>query len=316
MAGRPFPDERRLVVASRHLRSVLLPFPLALLAAVAVPVGVRAQSPTEYDENVRALMSHPAVRTALNVIEETDDRTMAELVALTEIPAPPFQEEERGRAFLGMLEEAGVDSAWVDEVGNVIGLRRGTGNGEVFALAGHLDTVFPPDTDVSVRVRGDTLLVPGIADNTRGLVTVLAVLRAMNEADIRSDADILFIGNVGEEGLGDLRGVKHLFREDGPGIDHYLSIDGTSPTRIVHMGLGSHRYRVTFQGPGGHLWGAFGLANPAHALGRAIQYFQDGADPYHPRSRISDELQRGADRWRNLRERCPIRVLDGGGHAL
>jgi acetylornithine deacetylase/succinyl-diaminopimelate desuccinylase-like protein len=241
---------------------------------------VASQSQQEYEAQIRTLMNHPAVRSALEHIEETDDQTMADLMTLTQIPAPPFMEEERGLAFLEMMQDIGVDSAWVDEVGNVIGLRRGSGSGDVLAIAGHLDTVFPPETDVSIRVSGDTLFAPGIADDTRGLATVLAVLRAMNESNVRTEADILFIGNVGEEGIGDLRGVKHLFRDGGPRIDHFISVDGTGSTGITHMGLGSHRYRVTFLGPGGHSWGAFGLANPAHAMGRAIRYFQDGADPY------------------------------------
>jgi acetylornithine deacetylase/succinyl-diaminopimelate desuccinylase-like protein len=118
------------------------------------------------------------------------------------------------------------------------------------------------------------LFAPGIGDDTRGLATVLAMLRAMNEADVRADADILFIGNVGEEGQGDLRGVKHLFRDGAtPRIDAFISVDGTGHEGITHQGLGSHRYRITFRGPGGHSWGAFGLGNPAHALGRAIHYF-------------------------------------------
>lgn len=250
-----------------------------LLLAFFAQTTLSAQS-QDYDARIAALMNHPAVRSAMEHIEETDEQTMADLRTLTQIPAPPFQEEERGRAFLAMLQEIGVDSAWVDEVGNVIGLRRGTGNGEVLALAGHLDTVFPPETDVSIRESGDTLFAPGIADDTRGLATVLAVLRAMNEADLRTEGDVLFIGNVGEEGLGDLRGVKHLFRDGGPRIDAFISVDGTGASGITHMGLGSHRYKVTFVGPGGHSWGAFGLANPAHAMGRAIGYFQDGADPY------------------------------------
>jgi tripeptide aminopeptidase len=250
---------------------------LLLAVALAAPAAAQAQ---DYDAQIGQLMSHPAVRSALEHVEQTDDQTMADLRTLTQIPAPPFQEEERGLAFLEMLQEIGVDSAWVDEVGNVIGLRRGTGSGEVLALAGHLDTVFPPETDVTIRESGDTLFAPGIADDTRGLATVLAVLRAMNEADVRTEGDVLFIGNVGEEGLGDLRGVKHLFREGGPRIDTFISVDGTGASGITHMGLGSHRYRITYLGPGGHSWGAFGLANPMHALGRAIRYFQDGADPY------------------------------------
>jgi tripeptide aminopeptidase len=258
-----------------------LPLIVTVLAMGAIlPIPLAAQTQAEYDAQIRALMSHPAVQSALEHIEETDDQTMADLMALTQIPAPPFMEGERGRAFLDMMREIGVDSAWVDDVGNVIGVRRGSGSGQVLAIAGHLDTVFPPETDVSIRASGDTLFAPGIADDTRGLATVLAVLRAMNDGNVQTEADVLFIGNVGEEGIGDLRGVKHLFREGGPRIDHFISVDGTGSTGITHMGLGSHRYRVTFRGPGGHSWGAFGLANPAHAMGQAIAYFQNGADPY------------------------------------
>jgi acetylornithine deacetylase/succinyl-diaminopimelate desuccinylase-like protein len=116
-----------------------------------------------------------------------------------------------------------------------------------------------------------------IGDDTRGLIVVLTVLRAMNEAEVKTESDILFIGTVGEEGLSDLRGVKHLFREGGPRIDSWIAVDGGGAGRIVHQGLGSHRYRVTFKGPGGHSWGAFGLGNPAHALARAVHYFDENA---------------------------------------
>ena len=251
-----------------------------LATSSLITTSLAAQTQAEYEAPIRVLMNLSTVRSALEYIETTDDQTMTNQITLTQIPAPPFMEEERGQVFLEMMQDIGVDSVWVDQVGNVIGLRRGSGTGQVLALAGHLDTVFPSGTDVSIRESGDTLFAPGVVDDSRGLAAVLAVLRAMNAANVRTEADVLFIGNVGEEGLGDLRGVKHLFREGGPRIDHFISVDGTSSTGITHMGLGSHRYRVTFKGPGGHSWGAFGLANPAHAMGRAIRYFQDGADPY------------------------------------
>ena len=266
-------------VSSFFLAAFLFSF-RAIATGSLIPISLTAQTQGEYEAQIRTLMNRSAVRSALEHIEATDDQTMTDQVTLTQIPAPPFMEEERGRAFLEILRDIGVDSVWVDQVGNIIGLRRGSGTGQVLALAGHLDTVFPSETDVSIRESGDTLFAPGVSDNTRGLATVVAVLRAMNAANVRTEADVLFIGNVGEEGLGDLRGVKYLFREGGPRIDHFISVDGSSSTRITHMGLGSHRYRVTFKGPGGHSWGAFGLANPAHAMGRAIRYFQDGADPY------------------------------------
>ncbi|MDH5589039.1 MAG: M20/M25/M40 family metallo-hydrolase [Gemmatimonadota bacterium] len=260
-----------------------LPTFRTLAAAVIAGTTIFAVLPSattgqDVDQEIRALAQHPVVRRAVDLLEETDARTISDLVELTQIPAPPFMEDRRGARFLEMLQELGVDSAWVDEVGNVIGLRRGSGSGTVLALTGHLDTVFPEGTDVSVQERGDTLFAPGIGDDTRGLAAVLAVLRVMNEAGVRTDSDILFVGTVGEEGLGDLRGVKHLFRDGGPRIDAFISIDGTGDTGVTHQGLGSHRYRVTVRGPGGHSWGAFGLANPLHALGRAIDYFDTSAD--------------------------------------
>ncbi len=250
---------------------------LAVLAGVAHP-GAAQENPMAAE--IDGLMQDPIVAAALEFVEANDDLTMADLVTLTEIPAPPFMEEVRAAAFLDMMLELGVDTAYIDAEGNVVGRRRGTSGDRVLAVSAHLDTVFPEGTDVNIRMAGDTLYAPGIADDTRGLAALLAILRAMNANDVRTEADILVVGAVGEEGLGDLRGVKHLFAEGGPQVDAFISIDGTSSAGITHRGLGSHRYRVTFKGPGGHSWGAFGLANPAHAMGRAIRYFQDGADSF------------------------------------
>lgn len=251
----------------------------ALVTTATTRLAAQEAEP-RFAEEIAVLSQRAEVVRALELLETDDARTMRDLVELTEIEAPPFMEEARGQAFLERLRALGVDSAWVDEEGNVLALRRGAGEGPVVALTGHLDTVFPEGTDVTVRERGDTLYAPGIADDTRGLATLLAVLRVMNEAEIRTAGDVLFVGTVGEEGLGDLRGVKHLFRDGGPQIDAFLSVDGVSDSRVTHQALGSHRYRVTFEGPGGHSWGAFGLANPAHALGRAMALFDDLATDY------------------------------------
>jgi acetylornithine deacetylase/succinyl-diaminopimelate desuccinylase-like protein len=210
-------------------------------------------------------------------IVSIEPQSRRDLIELTEIPAPPFGEEARAARFAEMLREAGLTDVTIDEVGNAIGRRPGTVGDRVVAYAAHLDTVFPIETDVTVRFDDERMYAPGIGDNTRGLVTVLGVLRAMQHAGIESEADILFIGNVGEEGLGDLRGVKHLFRDGAPKIDTFIAVDGGESDRIVFGGVGSHRYRVTFRGPGGHSWGAYGLANPHHALGRAIQIFDENA---------------------------------------
>jgi len=145
-------------------------------------------------------------------------------------------------------------------------------------LGAHLDTVFPEGTDVTVKIRGDTLFAPGVGDDTRGLMVVLTVLRALEGAAAETDANLIFLGSVGEEGLGDLRGVKHFFGRGEPKVDAFIEIDGNGLASIVSMGLGSTRYRVTFGGDGGHSWGAFGLVNPAHALGKAIGHFSEIAD--------------------------------------
>ena len=258
---------------------------LVLAAAwlgVAVPASgqqARSQVEPEILDQVRAIMEDPRVQEAFRYLEAEDEATMADLLELTGIPAPPFMEEVRGRRFQERLEEIGVDTTWVDEVGNVIGVRRGAGEGTL-VFSGHLDTVFPEGTDVSVRMSGDTLYAPGIADDTRGLATVLAVLRALNAAGIETRQDVWFVGTVGEEGLGDLRGVKRLFADHGDVIDGFVSVDGLGRHSVTNAGLGSYRYRITFQGPGGHSWGAFGLANPMHALGRAIGHFDEAALAY------------------------------------
>lgn len=220
------------------------------------------------------------VRRAMAWIEADNPRARADLIRLTEIPAPPFGEEARAAAFADMLREAGADSVWVDEAGNVLALRRGTVGDRTLVLSGHLDTVFPEGTDVTVTQRGDTLFAPGVGDDTRGLIVVLTVLRALEEHDIETRGNVLFVGTVGEEGLGDLRGVKHLFREGGPRIDAFITVDGGDDAEITNGALGSRRYRVTYEGPGGHSWSAFGGASPIHALGRAITIFDDAAARY------------------------------------
>ena len=250
-----------------------------LLAAVALPVSRAAQA-QEYDDEIRLLAERSAVREAMAAVDALRDRTRAELIALTEIPAPPFQEATRAARYAEILRAAGPDTVWIDDEGNVLARRGGAGGGRTVVLSAHLDTVFPEGTDVTVRVRGDTLFAPGVADDTWGLMVVLTVLRAMEAGDVRTAADVLFVGTVGEEGLGDLRGVKHLFREGGPRIDAFISVDGARHDRIVHQALGSHRYRVTVRGPGGHSWGDFGIANTHHALSAATVHFVEVADLY------------------------------------
>jgi len=272
--------ERVAVLSMRCGQGLILGY----FMLVAYKLDAQSQSQpellAEYREEILDVSRDSRVISALALVEEDVKATRDQLIELTEIPAPPFKEEERAKRFAEMLGEAGVDSLWIDQVGNVLALRKGKSGDRLVALDAHLDTVFPEGTDVKVKVKGDTLFAPGIGDDTRGLAMLLSIVRALNAANVETDADILFIGSVGEEGNGDLRGVKHVFRKGGPGVDAWISIDGGAIGRISNQGLGSYRYKVTFIGPGGHSWGAFGLVNPHHALGTAINYFVEAADAF------------------------------------
>ena len=239
----------------------------------------RGQTP-DYDREMRELASRPAIQKAFQIIVELEPQTEKDLIELTEIPAPPFKEEKRAARYAEMLREAGMPEVEIDGVGNVITRFRGTTGDGTVAVVAHLDTVFPEGTDVTVRREGDRLLAPGIGDDTRGLALMLTVIRAMLGAGVKTRGDILFVASVGEEGLGDLRGVKHLFREGGPKIDQFIAVDGGSTDRVLNKAIGSYRYRITFKGPGGHSWGAFGLGNPAHALSRFIYHFDEDAGEF------------------------------------
>ncbi|MFS4493837.1 M20/M25/M40 family metallo-hydrolase [Maribacter sp. 2308TA10-17] len=261
------------------------PYILSTLIAVVFPFfgGTSQEVPQAdkaYVKEIKKLSSQKQIQNAFAVLDEIDGQTTADLITLTEIEAPPFKETKRAIAFQAMLDKAGIDKSWIDEVGNVIGLKKGTEGNRVVVLDAHLDTVFPEGTDVSVKQKGDTLYAPGIGDDTRGLSMLLAIAKAMKRAEIKPKADIWFVGSVGEEGLGDLRGVKHLFHEGAPKIDSWVAIDGGSAGRVNNAGLGSTRYKAVFKGKGGHSWGAFGLANPHHALGYAITHFTKEAKKY------------------------------------
>jgi len=235
----------------------------------------------KYTAELKKITSKAVVKKALQTIVDLEKETISNHILLTEIPAPPFKEKLRGEKFAEMLEAAGVDSIWTDTAGNVIGLRKGNTGKKKVVLEGHLDTVFPEGTDVKVVFKGDTMYAPGISDNSRALAALLTVVKTMKLTGIETDADILFIGTTGEEGPGDLRGVRNLFSPSGPGkIDSYIGFDGNGIGVVTHRGLGSHRYRVTFKGPGGHSSGAFGIGNPHNALGRAIQYWEQEGYKY------------------------------------
>jgi len=265
----------------------------AVVAACLIGASVAAQTNT-FDTTVATVRGSDGFKKAIAVLDRDHDRMIAEIITLTEIPAPPFKEAARAAAYLEMLRASGLTDVEQDEEGNVMGLRRGTAaareTAPLVAIAAHLDTVFPEGTDVKVKREGDRLSAPGIGDDTRSLAVLLAMIRAMNEAGIRTSSDLLFIGNVGEEGQGDLRGVKYLFNTGKykDRIKMFISVDGAGGgANITHGGVGSRRYRVIFKGPGGHSYGAFGLVSPAFAMAGAMQRFGKLTVPEKPKTTYS-----------------------------
>jgi tripeptide aminopeptidase len=225
-----------------------------------------------------------AVRTALERIKADNAWTIEQQISICEIPAPPFKEERRAAEMKKRFEALGLRNVRIDSIGNVIAERTGTGGGPVVVIAAHLDTVFPEETDVRVQRTGTLLKGPGIGDDCRGLAVLLAVAKAMGAANVRTQGTIYFVANVGEEGPGNLRGVKHLFaKPPASKIDYFISVDGTG-LGLTSRGVGSNRYKVSYKGPGGHSYGAFGMPSPIHALGRAIARISAIQVPSRPKT--------------------------------
>ncbi len=254
---------------------------LAAAVLAAVPAGAQDAS---------AVLQNAQVKAAFQHLDANFDHFVNELVALTEIPAPSFKETARARAMEVKFREAGLKNVHIDAEGNVLGERPGAGpnagNAPMLALAAHLDTVFPEGTDVHVRKEGTKYSAPGIGDDTHGLASMLGIIRALDAAHVSTRGEILFVADVGEEGLGNSRGI-HFLLEKGEyreKIKNFISIDGGDDNSITNGGVASKRYRVTFKGPGGHSYGAFGLVNPAFAMGDAMARFSHSDVPRSPKT--------------------------------
>jgi acetylornithine deacetylase/succinyl-diaminopimelate desuccinylase-like protein len=260
---------RRIVVTSAMAVTITL---------VGMARGQERPSP------VMNLMQDASVKAALAAARAGEPQTIEDQIRFCEIPAPPFKEESRGKELQRVFQQIGLQSVRIDKAGNVLGDRPGTAPHPHLVMAAHLDTVFPEGTDVHVRRSGPVLHGPGIGDDSRGLAVIVAIVRAMNAGKVRTAGSVTFVADVGEEGLGDLRGMKQLFNETLKGdVDTFVSIDGTGLS-VSHTFVGSHRYRVTFKGPGGHSFGAFGLANPINALGRAVAKISELQVPGEPKT--------------------------------
>jgi acetylornithine deacetylase/succinyl-diaminopimelate desuccinylase-like protein len=228
------------------------------------------------DDGVAKSMAH---------LETNASRYLKKQIEICEIPAPTFEEEARGKFMAAEFRRVGLTEVVTDNVGNVLGWRRGEGDGTLVVCA-HLDTVFPKGTDVSVRQEGELYRGRGMTDNSVGLMALLALAEALDAGAIKTRHDLLFVASVCEEGLGDLRGVKHLL-QGGPlkgKIDAFIAVEGADTRVVVNQGLGSKRYRVTVSGPGGHSWGHFGRPNPIYALSRIMTNVAELKVPRTPRT--------------------------------
>jgi len=247
-----------------------------------------AAAATNADAAVRHIVASRSYREAAASLDAKHEQWVSDIVKITQIPAPPFKEQARAKAFAEMLRERGLDPK-IDAEGNVLALRKGTASGPVVVVAAHLDTVFPEGTDVTVKRDGTRLSAPGVGDDSTGLATLLALVDAMKAGRVETRSDILFVGDVGEEGLGDLRGVRYLFEkgEYKGRIGAFFSLDGGGLDSMTTGGTGSKRYRITFKGPGGHSYGAFGIVNPMAALATTVTELYKLNVPANPKTTYS-----------------------------
>ncbi|WP_086607522.1 M20/M25/M40 family metallo-hydrolase [Erythrobacter donghaensis] len=261
---------------------------LAALLALAMPLAAHplAAQPIEAEHLPASFKAD---------LDAQYDRVIADLIRITETPAPPFKEAARAELFAQMLRNSGLTDVTIDEKGNVLALRPGREEGPVFVVSAHLDTVFPEGTPITVTRDGERLLAPGIGDDSLGLASILAWVRVLERHDISTRQSILFVATVGEEGPGDLRGVRHLFTQGAwqGRIGAFMSIDGTDAGRIVHAAVGSRRYRLVFKGPGGHSYGAFGIVNPMAAMAEAVRGIYAIQVPEEPKTTYSASVVSG-----------------------
>jgi acetylornithine deacetylase/succinyl-diaminopimelate desuccinylase-like protein len=254
-------------------------------------------TPAKSDDAVQRVAQSASYYGLVQQLDSEHDRIVDEIITLVEIPAPPFKEAARAKAYHDMLRAAGLQDVEIDAEGNAMGLYRGSGRagGPVLVLAAHLDTVFPEGTPLKVRRDGTRLYAPGIGDDTRSLAVILAYARAMKDKNVRPRNDILFVGNVGEEGPGDLRGVRYLLTKGKykDRVKAFVSMDGTNPERVVNGGVGSRRYRISYKGPGGHSYGAFGLVNPMVAMSQTVTELYKIPVPVSPKTTYAASVTGG-----------------------
>ncbi len=229
---------------------------------------------------------------------------------LTEIPAPPFGESLRSEWLHKRFLSLGLEDVQFDELGNVTGLLFPADRAPLVGISAHLDTVFPHGTALDTREEGNRLYGPGISDNAAGVIAILAIATAIKRAQLQPATNILFIGNVGEEGEGNLRGMRHIFSLPRwrDSIRSLLVIDGAGTDTYVNQALGSRRFEITFRGPGGHSWSDFGVPNPIVLLSRALARFSEIPIPESPRTTFNIGVISGGTSVNSIPESATARV--------
>ncbi len=258
-------------------------------------------------ESVEKIADDSTCAQALAWLDKNVAWVTTQQIALSEIPAPEFNEAKRAAYLQQLLESFGL-KVTIDKTGNVIAERPGADANSVILLAAHLDTVFPAGTDVRVKKNGNRLIGPGIADNGAGLAALIGVARALSEGRVRTNKTIVFAGDVGEEGEGNLRGIRTLIETYRPRLAAVIAVDGASTEHITTQGIASHRFEVTITGPGGHSWSDFGAPNPITALARGIVKFSSLTVPEDPRSSYNFGVVEGGTSVNSIPARAIVKV--------
>src|SRR6266404_7092918 len=260
-------------------------------------------------QEIVSLCASPEVRSAFTWFRAQEPQFAQWQLELARIAAPPFGESARGAWLAEKFKELGLDPVYTDEVGNVFGTHGGYGHGYV-TLSAHLDTVFPAGTPLNIRQQGSRLYGPGVSDNGAGVTAMLAMVALLRSVRVRHALPFLFIGNVGEEGEGDLRGMRHIFATPRwkDSIACSLILDGAGSDTIVAEALGSRRFEVIVRGPGGHSWSDFGAPNPIVVLARAIQSFAQTPVPASPKTTFNIGAIRGGTSVNSIPESASMRV--------
>lgn len=276
--------------------------PICCIFLVMATISARAT-----DDSIEKLVQDSRCARALEWIDKNSDWVTQQQIRLTEIPAPEFGEGPRGEALKKLFEASGL-KVQTDKIGDVIATRPGTVSKSVVLLVAHLDTVFPAETDVTVKRKGTRLEAPGISDNGAGLAALAGLTRALGESRIHTDKTIVLAGNVGEEGEGNLRGIRALVEAYGPRLSAVIAVDGVSTDHITTQGIASRRFEVSITGPGGHSWSDFGAPNPITALSRGIVKFSAIHVPDDPRSSYNFGMIEGGTSVNSIPARAAVKI--------